>query len=434
MRRLCSWILALPIFGLFACSSDPANGPTYYGTVKALVERKCNGCHGEGGIAPYPLASYDDLVQHQEAIRTMVSTRQMPPWPPDDGCNQYLSDRSLSDSEIATLVSFLDTGLAQGDRSAYKAPPPPPAALSRVDKTLTMPVAYTPQITPDDYRCFVIDWPYQTTKYVTGFRALPGTPEIVHHVIGFLATPNQVSEYEALDAADPAPGYTCFGGPGGSSLSVAWVGAWAPGSQGSDYPAGTGLRIEPGSKVILQVHYNTLNNAAAVDQTSIEVKVDDAVEKEALIVPFTDVDWVLRRTMKIAAGDPDAHYSVAADVTSWLGFFDPRFQAGRPFTVYGAGLHQHLRGTHSRLSVERASGASQCLLDIPRWDFHWQGMYGLVAPTVVNPGDQISLECHWDNSAGNQPVVNGRAVPPTDLNWGEGSTDEMCLGLMYVTQ
>ena len=52
----------------------------------------------------------------------------------------------------------------------------------------------------------------------------------------------------------------------------------------------------------------------------------------------------------------------------------------------------------------------------------------------LNPGDRLGLECHWDNSAGNQPFVDGQRVPPRELNWGEGTDDEMCLGGLYVTQ
>ena len=84
----------------------------------------------------------------------------------------------------------------------------------------------------------------------------------------------------------------------------------------------------------------------------------------------------------------------------------------------------HTLGTKTRLEIQRRSGARECLLDIPEWDFHWQGGYALTQPRVVSSGDSIRLECHWDNSA------PGAA----DANWGEGTGDEMCLGIFYMTQ
>jgi hypothetical protein len=58
----------------------------------------------------------------------------------------------------------------------------------------------------------------------------------------------------------------------------------------------------------------------------------------------------------------------------------------------------------------------------------------LVQPKTARPGDSLSLECHWDNSASNQPIVNGVRQAPIDLNWGEGTNDEMCLGGFFITR
>jgi hypothetical protein len=47
----------------------------------------------------------------------------------------------------------------------------------------------------------------------------------------------------------------------------------------------------------------------------------------------------------------------------------------------------------------------------------------------------LGIECHWDNSTAKQPTDgNGQTQAPQPLNWGEGTTDEMCLGFVYVTQ
>ena len=90
----------------------------------------------------------------------------------------------------------------------------------------------------------------------------------------------------------------------------------------------------------------------------------------------------------------------------------------------------HLHGTNATLNIQRSEGTSECLLTIPKWNFHWQGSYALKTPTRVQMNDSLSIECHWDNSAAHQP--DGRA--PRDLNWGEGTDDEMCIGFLYITQ
>jgi hypothetical protein len=84
----------------------------------------------------------------------------------------------------------------------------------------------------------------------------------------------------------------------------------------------------------------------------------------------------------------------------------------------------HTHGTSARFDIHRGGEATnkECMLDIPSWDFHWQGAYPFKTAKTFNPGDTLYLECHFDNSKGT-----------TDLNWGEGTGDEMCLGAFYVT-
>jgi FtsP/CotA-like multicopper oxidase with cupredoxin domain len=95
--------------------------------------------------------------------------------------------------------------------------------------------------------------------------------------------------------------------------------------------------------------------------------------------------------------------------------------AGAPLQVYSTGLHMHLRGQTTRLEVERKGGSPACLLDIPRWDFHWQGSYAFKQTVTVQPGERMKLECTFDNPGAK------------DVNWGEGTEDEMCIGFVYVT-
>lgn len=74
------------------------------------------------------------------------------------------------------ITKWVDGGGLEGDPKDEGKPIPVDneGALSRVDLNLPIPVTYTQVDTPDDYHCFVIDWPYDTVKYVSGFGANPG--------------------------------------------------------------------------------------------------------------------------------------------------------------------------------------------------------------------------------------------------------------------
>ncbi len=420
---------------LFACDDPPKKPaptsppPTWHRDIAPLVKAKCEGCHVEGGIAPFALQTYAQVFALRDAVRASVELRSMPPWPPDADCTDYQQVRALSVEQILLLSRWVEEGAPEGDPSEAPAEPAPTAnagGLSRVDARLEMPLAYTPQQRPDEYRCFLMDWPYTDVRYVTGIRGEPGNAAIVHHLIAFVARPDQVAKAQALDEAEAGPGYTCFGGPGLNDDRAGWLGTWVPGSLGMDFPEGTGLRVEPGSKVILQVHYNQSGTRGGSDRSAFALKTDSTVEKQAFLQPWANPTWVSKpETMRIPAGQRDTVHTWKLDPTPYLSNLTGGvYPNNTPITVYSVALHQHTLGTSSKLEIVRRSGAKECLLDIPRWDFHWQGQYPLAQPKVLNPGDSLALECHWDNSA----------LGAVDVNWGEGTGDEMCLGVFYMTQ
>ncbi len=408
-----------------AAGTPPENAVTYWQDAKPILDAKCNGCHTQGGIAPFALETYEQAYPMRGIIKSSTQAGTMPPWPPAKGCSEYFSDRSLTEEQLATLAAWADGGGVEGDPAKPGGPIDrgPTNDLSRVDRSLEMPVEYTPTKEPDDYRCFVLDWPGTETEFVAGFRANPGNAAVVHHVIAFLIDPANVAEVEASDAAEAGPGYTCYGGAGVKSQ---WIGAWAPGSLGTDTPEGTGIRVEPGSKVVLQIHYNTLTAGAQADKTSVDFKVEKSVTTEGRIQPWAKPTWLSGNGMLIPAGEADVTHSFTYDMTT-LG-------SGGPVTIHAAGLHMHQLGKYGSLRIDRADGTSECMLDIPHWNFHWQGSYSFLEPKTLNPGDTVTLECHWDNSAANQPLVDGVKMPPKDVTWGESTTDEMCLGTFYITR
>ncbi len=399
---------------------------TYHRDIRPVIAASCEQCHTPGNIAPFPLTSYEEVYELRELVALSMLNRQMPPWLAAPDCRAYEHDPSLSQETLDMVETWVAEGAPEGDPDDYVAPPPPPSTeLPSVDYALTMPEAYTPVGAPDDYRCFIIDWPAESDTYVTGFRAVPGAVEEVHHAIAFALPPEKLAEYDALDAADPGIGYECFGGPGGEIGSPAdigvWLGAWAPGAAPSIYPEGTGLRIPAGSKIILQVHYNVPADGAVPDQSGVELMVADEVEREAFMMLWADIEWLFGQ-MPIPAGSPSTVHTWEFDPTAVMSFLTDVIPGGVPIEIHSVTHHMHtvgVRGTHAI----RRQGGDECLLQIPRWDFNWQDGFVLSEPATLSPGDRLHLECEYDNSAGD-----------SDLNWGDGTGDEMCLGIYYVTE
>jgi hypothetical protein len=420
--------------GSSTTAADEVPTFTYYRDAKAVLDAKCAGCHRPGDIAPFSLETYDEVRGVAAVLPGSITAQTMPPWPPAPGCREYEHSRALTADEQDLLLTWLDEGAPEGDPADAPAPPDQAPDDFAPAVTIEMPEPYTPTVEPDENRCFLVPWPEAQTQYITGLRVVPGNRSVVHHVIMFNAPASAIADLEALDAEDAAPGYPCLGGVG---AQADWIGAWAPGGDSNAVPEGTGMRVEPGSMMVLQMHYNTLSAEPAPDQTRVELALSDAVEHPAVTVPFTNFQWVVgSEPMLLPAGDPSVTYGHDLEADHPIlrqRLADAGIGADAPFVVHAAGLHMHMLGTAGALSVVREGGDEDCMLRIDDWDFSWQGGYALSEPLAVTPGDRLRISCTWDNSADNQPVVDGEVAEPRDVQWGEGSTDEMCLGILYVT-
>lgn len=420
-----------------ACGAPAPTQLTYHQNIKPIIDGRCVSCHQTDGIAPFALTHYAEVSAMAGAVKRAVVDRVMPPYLAGPDCNEYVDNQRLTDDEIARIVTWTETGLAEGT----PAPEPrsletaKPKGLARVDLKMEMPEAYSPRQSPDDYRCFVLDWKEEKKTFVVGMNVVPGNSKIVHHAIAFLIPPEGAEEYLKLDAAEPGPGYTCFGGAGGKARP-GWLGAWAPGGGAAMYPPDTGIPVRPGSKVVLQVHYNTLASDGPVsDVTAIELALAPSVERNAALIPWANPNWLKPGGMVIPPYEANVTHTFSFAPSQALGWLSGGvLPSASRVRIWSAALHQHLLGKSGRIEIEKANGEKQCLLDVPRWDFHWQRGYGFSKEQVLEAADKLRITCTWDNSAEHQPFIDGQRGMPRQVEWGEGTTDEMCLGVLFVSE
>ena len=93
----------------------------------------------------------------------------------------------------------------------------------------------------------------------------------------------------------------------------------------------------------------------------------------------------------------------------------------------------HLLGSSIRLELNPGTPRAKVLLDIPRWDFHWQNAYTLARSVEAAPGDVVRVTCRHDVGKRKQ-AGSGAPRKARYVLWGEGTTDEMCLGILQVTR
>lgn len=386
--------------------------PTYSREVSRIMQAKCQQCHRPGDVAPMSLLTYDDGVTWANDIKRVVAAKQMPPWKPVPGFNEFKGSYGLSDEDRQMILDWIEAGTPAGDPGDMPDPvsvSDSPWNLGDPDMILTMP-EYTPPRAADTYRCFVLPSGLDQSRFVSAVQTLPGAKQEVHHVVLFLDTRG---EADKLDGQDGQPGYTCFGGPG-INLDIGGVfSGWAPGARTRRLPDGIGLLLPAKSRLILQVHYHPAGRVSP-DQTQVGLYFApaDVSQKRLINVPLVNM------TFRIPAGAQD--YEVRASLPI------PPFFAANAITVFP---HMHLLGRRIKLEVEDLDGKRRPMIYIDDWDFNWQGFYEFAEPVRLPVGSTLRLTTNYDNSENNPKNPNNPLKP---VGWGEGTNDEMCLAFIGV--
>lgn len=316
----------------------------------------------------------------------------------------------------------------------------------------------------DDYRCFLLDTGVPEDRFITGVRFVPDNAAVVHHAILYRVRPEQIAAAQQRDAEAEGQGWTCFGGPdlpavGGDGVrsldSAPWLAAWAPGGREARYPEGTGVFLEKGSSVILQVHYNLLAGDGP-DSTSVRLRTvpgdADLRPLETMLLPapvelpclpdesgpLCDREAAVEDTIERFGGE-SLRTIWGLQLICGGDLVEPRAGATQscshrvtePATVFASAGHMHLLGREISIVANAGTPDEKVLLDIDAWDFDNQGARPLAEPYDIGPGDTLTVTCTHDARLRSQlPALSG--TEPRHITWGEGTTDEMCLGILTV--
>jgi uncharacterized protein (TIGR03437 family) len=392
--------------------------PTFSKDVSRILQNKCQSCHHPGDIAPFSLMTYNDTKRLTGAIKDAVVAKRMPPWKPVSGCGDFKDVRQLTDTEIATITNWVDGGAPEGDPADL-----PPAlnfpdgwALGEPDLIIQPDEAYTPPKDKDMYRCFTVPTSLRGDRSIQAIDVRAGNRKLVHHVIAY-TDPDNASK--ALDDKDPGPGYTSFGGPGFTNYGM--LGGWAPGARPFFNPDGIGAKLAKNSRVVFQVHYHPCQTSTCgagspkeeSDRTQIGIYFAKApVTKTLQYLPLVN------QSFAIPAGNDN--YRVTASFTTPLGA-----------KIINMTPHMHLLGKNIKVEMTVPGKTTpDCLVNIEKWDFRWQGTYTYQDPVTFPVGSRLNLTTFFDNSAANPNNPNS---PPKIVRWGEETTDEMALAFIGFT-
>jgi hypothetical protein len=360
---------------------------------------------------------------------------------------------------LALLALVLTGGCASSTTSATA-----PRSTQQVTTVSLVSKPYTPQAaigTTDDYHCTLVDPHVTRNSYVVSSQFYPGSAED-HHAVLALVPPSLAVEARQANANTGDKGWTCFGAPSlpGASLaaflSSPFLSVWAPGHGADALPKGTGIALPAGSLVIMQVHYNLLvgtnpvKNSLVLDTVPtstplLPLHLDLALAPPDLPCPAGVTGPLCDRTASVAdqarrfgsdAGvivngieevcGHDPSKAPVGDTASCI------WPIGKSGDIVRVQAHMHLMGRNVTMVLNPGTPQAKTVLDVPNYNFDYQKAYNLKTPIPVTAGDKLQVNCTYDPRLAQElPVL--RKAPSHYVTWGDGSSDEMCIGLAWTS-
>ena len=403
--------LSMATLSVVGHAQSTSHTPTWTDGIACIVYSHCTNCHNPGGIAPFSLLTYNDAFQNRQSIGASVAAFSMPPFPPAEQPKKFAHANTLTAHERAELVDWVNNFAPLGDANAI---PPIPSfssgpGLSQPDVQRRVP-NYMVNTTQDLYRVFVLPLNNLTDKFIQSIEVVPNNRSIVHHALIFQDTSALPLQ---LDANDPGPGYTAFGGTGSSSSTL--ITGYVPGQGVFEFPSGFGSKVLSNSNLLVQIHYPgyVFNQ---MDSTEIRIKYANGTVRNVTTSP------VLNHVQNLVNGP----LVIPANQVK-------TFQAVRTvpmnLTLTAVMPHMHLLGKSFKAGLVH-NGDSTQLVDIPEWDFNWQGFYTYKSPIFLPQGSTVWAEVTYDNTTANW---NNPHSPPQTVTAGEGTGDEMLLLYMNLS-
>lgn len=406
--------LLLVLLAVFSFQIASAQTYTWAQNAACIFYTNCTKCHFPDGPGPFSLLDYNSAYNARYAIKQAILDEYMPPWLPDETYQTHAYERILTQQEKDILVGWVDQGGLAGDTSLAPTPPSYNAGGSQLPSLDWSGGVgnYTNPAATDVYRNFYIPTGINVAQNIQSIELIAGTRSMVHHALVYFETDTQ--GLINLDNADPGPGWENVGGTGLSTSKLIYT--WIPGTDPMTYPAGMSAKLEANSWIVVQLHYPQGTTGQTDSNTVVNLKYATGTTREVSMGPILD-------------------FILPGQITPWPLHISPNSTASfvetytlpnvsplaDNFTILNVQPHMHKVGSSIKVYAVKPGNDTVPLVNIPQWDFKWQGQYTFRQPIVLPEGTVVKAEAFYDNTAAN---IN---APNTSLDvWaGESSDEEM---------
>jgi hypothetical protein len=389
---------------------------TFSRDIAPILQEKCQNCHRKGEMAPMSLVTYEETRPWAKAIKERVITRQMPPWHLDKtvGIQQFQNDISLSDTQIAVIAHWVDSGAPQGDPKEMPASKEWPKndgwqlakQFGAPDFILKSEDYTMPAKSQDQWFRPLTPIPVTEPRWVRAVEMRPSTQagrRITHHALAYLQQEEEGSPQPNLGAA-----------------SAGLLMEWAVNKQFDIYRPNTGKLLVPGARISWEVHYHAVGN-----------EIRDHVELAVYLYPKGEVPKY-RTRLTLFPGEPFRGGGLVLDIPPNSIAQTEGYTALRSAArLENFQPHMHLRGKAMLLEALLPDGTKRTLSYVDHFNFNWMTnyIYADDAAPVLPKGTIIHVVAWHDNTAASR----NNPDPEQWVGWGDRTVDEMAHAWVNVT-
>ncbi|MGY8786332.1 MAG: c-type cytochrome [Pseudomonadales bacterium] len=389
---------------------------TYSRDIAPILQEKCVTCHNPEGIGPMPLQSYQQVNPFAALIKDRTSKRIMPPWHIDTttGIQEFKNDASLSDEQIATISSWVDSGAPEGNPTHLPTPIDIPSGSAWQLTEQLGPPDLIIKSTPFDViangqdQWWTPDVPFEGMEKDRWLRAAEFKPsyplgkKVVHHGHAVLV-------------------------PEGENRQVA-LARYGVGKSWEVYPDGTGMKVPANGHIAWNLHYFPVGAEGEDDVVEVGLWFYDegfTPELETAGEAMFRVDGLngMARGQDIVI--PPHGYQVLQGT----------HVLDAPAVIHSYRPHLHMRGKVMTMEAIFPDGRKEVLSQVNKYNHNWQisYLYADDAKPLLPKGTVLQFTSVFDNTV-NNPL---NPDPEQWVVFGRRGVDEMShawVGITYMNE
>jgi len=407
-----------------------AQKTTFYQDIQPVIHANCAVCHRPGEAAPFNLITYEDVTKRSDFIKKVISSGYMPPWRANDHYTDFAKKRQLSETQIQTIVSWIDAGMPKGkttleaENKLLERTNAGTAYHRKPDLTLKMPKPYLQKSDGvERFMVFKIPFEFSNEATVEAVEFTSNDKKVIHHAnfaVHPVEDPN-IDIYNTVTQIDLGTDekYT-YDQWLPYKKKITYYGGWIPGASFESYPAGVGWKMPKRGVILLTVHFGpSAKDVESLDGINFFFK-NEPIQRIVKVISLgsggigqKDIDPPLM----IFANDKSTHH---LQVTN----------RNENISLLYVWPHMHQIGAEFKAFATGVAGDTIPLVHIPNWDFRWQELYRYRKPVVLKRGAVINISGTFDNTE--QNPANPFKPPKLILSDGDMRSDQEMLTLLLV--